>query len=270
MCQMLNLFPMKRAFFVFLTLLFVQISFAHNWQGHSRDMQRVFPFEWKGRYAKDKNKNVIAFYREVSNYLDHPNGDMRSVIPHQIKNHPKFGKLTYGRHRVWFHWGFTGNFKQYPPLRKSLHRGIREGKIAASDTTEFWRLLGEVVGKRNRELMDRAAIIFGNSFKREQRRALVSVLYAVHILGDYQTKDVSYLAPVETIVADLKKALDDLAGKYPENRRKAAALKKKLSGVAQNPAAVLDVMEREFSVFLLSLGGEEVFDYGKMFKKKVM
>lgn len=259
---------MKRVLFVLLAALFVQLSFAHNWQGHSKDMQRVFPFEWRGSYAKKKNRDVIAFYREVSNYLDHPNGDMRSVIPHQIKNHPKFGKLTYGRHRVWFHWGFTGNFKQYPPLRLSLDRGIREGKIAAADTTEFWNLMGEIVGKRNRELMDRAAALFGNSFKREQRRALVSVLYAVHILGDYQTKDVVYLAPVGAIVADLKKAIDDLAGKHPENRRRAGVLKKKLDMEARNPSAVLDVMERDFSKFLLSLEGDGTYNYRKMFEKK--
>jgi hypothetical protein len=128
--------------------------------------------------------------------------------------------------------------------------------------------MGEIVGKRNRELMDRAAALFGNSFKREQRRALVSVLYAVHILGDYQTKDVVYLAPVGTIVADLKKAIDDLAGKHPENRRRAGVLKKKLDMEARNPSAVLDVMERDFSKFLLSLEGDGTYNYRKMFEKK--
>lgn len=237
---------------------------------HATDMYRIFPFD-----SVPQNKEVLRYYKLVNSYLDYPYtqpGERPSKNnpkrPKCISDHPKFSKIHWqGRHRIWFHWGFNTDPRQFAPITNSLNAAIANGVIRESDLPEFWDLMNAEISKRNRALMNEGAKVFGfgelgtiSAAQRGQLNGLVTVLYSIHILGDHQTKDSNDIVPLDRVYADIYSAIDNIAGKDAENYAKAKALKQQLKPYQQNPKSFLDAMERFFSPFLLSLSGPG-YDY---------
>lgn len=240
-----------------------------GWQ-HATDMYRIFPFD-----SVPQNKAVLRYYRLVNSYLDYPYtqpGERPSKNnpkrPKCIADHPKFSKIHWqGRHRIWFHWGFNTDPRQFAPITNSLNAAIANGVIRESDLPEFWDLMNAEISKRNRALMNEGAKVFGfgelgtiSAAQRRQLNGLVTVLYSIHILGDHQTKDSNDIVPLDRVYADIYSAIDNIAGKDAENYAKAKALKRQLKPYQQKPELFLDAMKRYFSPFLLSLSGPG-YDY---------
>lgn len=82
----------KRVFFLVVACAIAFNSYGFGRQQHTGDMQRVFPFEWD-------NDKIIELYYLVNDYLDKPN-DTNTGKPTPIAEHPKFGKMTFGNHRI--------------------------------------------------------------------------------------------------------------------------------------------------------------------------
>lgn len=240
-----------------------------GWE-HATDMYRIFPFD-----SVPQNKAVLRYYRLVNSYLDYPYtqpGERPSKNnpkrPKCIADHPKFSKIHWqGKHRIWFHWGFNTDPRQFAPITNSLNAAIADGVIQASDLPEFWDLMNAEVSKRNRALMNEGAAVFGfgelgaiSAAQRRQLNGLVTVLYSIHILGDHQTTDSNDIVPLNRVYADVYSAIDNIAGKDAANYAKAKTLKQQLKPYQQNPKSFLDAMERFFSPFLLSLSGPG-YDY---------
>ncbi len=240
-----------------------------GWE-HATDMYRIFPFD-----SVPQNKAVLRYYRLVNSYLDYPYtqpGERPSKSnpkrPKSIADHPKFSKIHWqGRHRIWFHWGFNTDPRQFAPITNSLNAAIANGVIRESDLPEFWDLMNAEISKRNRALMNEGAKVFGfgelgtiSAAQRRQLNGLVTVLYSIHILGDHQTKDSNDIVPLNRVYADVYSAIDNIAGKDAENYAKAKALKQQLKPYQQKPELFLDAMKRYFSPFLLSLSGPG-YDY---------
>lgn len=268
---------MKRTLFLlfFISLLGFEASALSGWE-HAADMQRIMPFA-----DSPKNKAVFNFYDLVNTYLDNPYiqpgekpDKSNPKRPRFIVEHPKFSKIHWqGRHRLWFHWGFNTDPRQFPPLVNSLDQAVRDGVITSLDVDEFWTLMNQEISNRNRALMNEGAKVFGfgelgtiSTQQRRQLNALVTVLYSIHVVGDYKTTDTDVLAPLSRVFADVNNAIDNLAGKDPANFQKAKALKQKLKTAQTTPDAYLDMLEQEFSPFLLSLTGEG-YDYKARFKR---
>lgn len=261
-----------------LFFLFVVPIIAHAKSGpeHVWDMKRVMPFE-----DVEQNRRVFKFFRLMNQYIDRP-GQMPGTKfdkkaykrPLFIAEHPKFGNIHWeGKHRIWYHWGFNTDPKQFPPLVNSLNKAIGQGIIAKDDLPEFWRLMMEEVAKRNRFLLSQGANAFGfgqlGSISAQQRRqlnGLVTIIYSVHILGDYQTDDVDVLAPLGRVYADINNAIDNFAGKDAGNVEKAKAIKMALRRSQSSTEKYLNTLEREFAPYVLSLRGEG-YDYKARFKR---
>lgn len=255
--------------FFFLILSPLQ-SYAHSGAEHVADMKRVMPFE-----DVEQNRRVFKFFRLMNSYIDRPGQAPGTKFdreaykrPAVIAEHPKFGNIRWeGKHRIWYHWGFNTDPRQFPPLVNSLNSAIDQGVITKDDLPEFWRLMTEEIAKRNRFLLNQGANAFGygqlGSITAQQRRQLngwVTVIYSVHILGDYQTEDTDVLAPLGRVYADINNAIDNLAGKDAGNVEKAKIIKAALKKSQSSPERYLDALEREFTPFILSLKGEG-YDY---------
>lgn len=237
-------------------------------------MQKIYPF------AKS-NKQIIAYYNLINDYIDHPYIELGKSVemkganerPRSIALHPKFSKMSFSNHRIWYHWGFNTNPRKYTPLVEIVNKNIAEGKLSPSDVDEFWNLINKDRGERNRKLMNETTKIFGypdirsiSSIQREQVNAFVTILYSIHLLGDHQTSKVDVISDLEAIYRDIYNAIDNLGGKDKKNRTKAKEIKSKLRITENDPKLFLDKMEKEFSPFLLSLDGS-LYNYKAKFEK---
>lgn len=260
----------------FILFLFPLLSHAHSGAEHLADMKRVMPFE-----DVEQNRRVFKFFRLMNAYIDRPGQELGTKFdreaykrPAFIAEHPKFGNIRWeGKHRIWHHWGFNTDPRQFPPLVNSLNTAIEQGVITKDDLPEFWRMMTDEIARRNRFLLSQGANALGfgqpGSISAQQRRQLngwVTIIYSVHILGDYQTDDIAVLAPLGRVYADINNAIDNLAGKEPKNTEKAKALKASLKKWQGNPAKYLDALGTGFTPFVLALRGEG-YDYKARFEK---
>lgn len=240
-------------------------SHAHSGAEHLADMKRVMPFE-----DVEQNRRVFKFFRLMNSYIDRPGQAPGTKFdreaykrPAVIAEHPKLGNIRWeGKHRIWYHWGFNTDPRQFPPLVNSLNSAIDQGVITKDDLPEFWRLMSDEIAKRNRFLLNQGANAFGygqlGNITAQHRRQLngwVTVIYSVHILGDYQTDDTEVLAPLGRVYADISNAIDNLAGKDAGNVEKAKIIKAALKKSQSSPEKYLSALEREFTPFILSLKG---------------
>ena len=258
---------MKRYYLFILSLLLPLFVFALSGKEHANDMKRIYPF-----VDCQRNEKIIDFYSLINNYLDSPN-DRNTGRPDSIKYHPKFGKMKFGSHRIWYHWGFNTDPKRFAPLVNAVNSNIENGVISESDVDEFWNCLMNEVSRRNRFLMNRAAEIFGykslGSISQNQRRqlnAFVTILYSIHLLGDHQTTITDVMVDLKSVYGDIYNAIDNLAGRNRANILKARSLKKELRTVQHDPVIYLDKMEDSFSSFLLALDGS-FYNYKEKFEK---
>lgn len=260
----------KTSICLLLCINIVFVSHAKSGVEHVADMKRVMPFE-----DVEQNRRVFKFFRLMNQYIDRPGQSPGTKFdreaykrPTFVAEHPKFGNIRWeGKHRIWYHWGFNTDPRQFPPLVNSLNSAIDQGIITKDDVPEFWRLMTDEISKRNRFLLNQGANAFGygqlGSITAKQRRQLngwVTIIYSVHILGDYQTDDTEVLAPLSRVYADISNAIDNLAGKDAGNVEKAKIIKAALKKSQSSPERYLDALEREFTPFILSLKGEG-YDY---------
>lgn len=272
-------YSMKHVVLCVLLIVSALPSLALSGAEHQADMQRIFPFAWND--GNDKNKLVMDFYKRVNVYLDHPYVEPGQHPSKKDPKRPKFvvdnPKLSLihwdGGHRIWFHWGFNTDPRQFEPLTSGLERARSAGIINQRDIDAFWASLTEEIAKQNRALMNESAQIFGfgdlgaiSASERRQINAIVTMLYSIHVVGDYETTDTMGLSPLSRVYADIYNAIDNLAGRNPENYKKAKDLKTRLRASQMDPKSFLDALELYFSPFLLSLKGDS-YDYGARFKK---
>ena len=255
----------KRVFFLVVACAIAFNSYGFGRQQHTGDMQRVFPFEWD-------NDKIIELYYLVNDYLDKPN-DTNTGKPTLIAEHPKFGKMTFGNHRIWYHWGFNVNPRNFTPLKEAVERNIKKGVITETDAKEFWDILLKEVGRRNRYLMNKATEILGygklgsiSAIQRAQANAFVTILYSIHLLGDHQGKILNVMSDRNAVYADIYNAIDNLAGREAYNVERAKSIKKELRKHQDSPADFINAMERRFTPFILSLKGP-MYNYKQKFEK---
>ncbi|MDO4949112.1 MAG: hypothetical protein Q4E55_02950 [Bacteroidales bacterium] len=238
---------------------------------HTTDMLQVFPFE--------NNKRIYDFYVAVSYYLDHPNGDPHSQKPRFVKEKAKFQKMTFPNHRIWYHWGFNrtdiDKLRTFKPLRENIQRNIEKGRLAKKNEEAFWNELQKDVSRRNRELMNKAAKLFGygkigsiSSQQRSQLNGFVSMLYDIHILGDYTTTEKSLLLPVGDLYSDIEQAIRNIAGtSYPDNKAEGEKLIRLLRRHQGSTDDYLDTLKHSFSDFMLKLRGG-LYNYKSKFERQ--
>lgn len=252
-------------------------SVALDGKAHVFDMAGVMPF-----VNVRENKVVFDFYKMVNQYLDRPGLEPGAPFdkhaprrPQFVVDHPRLSSVKWmGRHRIWYHWGFNTDPHKYAPLVESLDKAVCQGVIGETDVALFWQLLLKEVGTRNRTLMNQGSVVFGfgqlgtiSSAQRKQLNGLVTILYSVHVIGDHETPDSNIIVSLDRVYADVYNAIDNIAGKQPDNAAKAKVLKAALRKSQGNPRAFISAMQHDFGPFLLALSGDG-YEYKSRFLKK--
>lgn len=250
---------------------------AKSGEGHAGDMSRVFPFDNSDVIS---NKNILEFYNRVNAYLDYNTFPYEKSYgkatghPPFLKKYEQLKNMTFGNHRIWYHWGFNKDPQKFSPLVRMVEKNIQEGKLSPSSEYFFWKKLKENISERNKVLMSEWAKISGyrglrvlSKRLREQSNAFVTILISIHLLGDHTTSETLIIIDRKSLYQEIFDAIDNLAGHQEHHNVMAAkSLKNKLTRVKGNPQKFIDVLALNFTPFLYSLKGSD-YNYKKRFKK---
>ena len=249
------------AWMVLCLLLISAIASAKGKDEHIADMKKVYSF------MPQNNPIVANFFLAVNASIDYSAFDKDNFSgkpgkPAFVKE-PPFENTTWANHRIWFHWGYSTNVRQYAPLTELVNKNIASGKMSEQDRDLFYTKLYEEVGRRNRVLQDITANLLGydvrdsgwSSAMRSQINAFVAIPYAVHLLGDRTTTEVSVMQSMGDIVSSVFTAIRNLAGNVESNRAKANAVISELRKVQNDPVLFLEKMQELLPNYIMSLEG---------------
>lgn len=217
---------------------------VEQWQaGHNVDMAEVIGISRQSSPAVRKKWHIIT--KKFADMIDSLSD--ASALKMRIQRHaPAFNWSTYS-HRIFFHWGF--NTLPYAPnsataLGKRINLALDQlppEKRAAAQRA-IWEEIREAQRLRNQQMI--AAIPIPD---RQARSAVASILYNVHLLGDYingAEGPTTALYPLDFVVNDIINAVNKLrcndaaAKKTLVNKLRAAKR-------SRNALKVLDTLKAE-------------------------
>lgn len=219
---------------------------SNGQRGHREDFASVFPFVWTKEldaWGKSVTDNLDRF---ANNAVDEYGG--KSTYRYWKE---EFGlKCSFGDHRYFFHWGYQRN-----PWSDELLRFLpEEVKSDSMRLSEFKAAVRKEQQRRNRLTNAATERVLGFGASGVQARyanAFVTILYDVHILGDYETADTDGLAPVAAIVAELTTSIRNI------DQTRASALTNKLRQIgnakepeAEKAAKVLQCLREDLPHFI--------------------
>ena len=172
---------MKNGLLLVLAILSPLLVSAKTGPEHCKDMLDVLGIlQEKTAHPSYRHANEVA--KTVTAMIDNDVSALRTSITNIA---PDF-TLGPSIHRLFFHWGFNED----PQHSKALSDRIIAATGDEDARKRIWELIKAEQGRRNRAMMAKAAMEFnknaGLMLSHGEQNALVSIMYNVHILGDYE------------------------------------------------------------------------------------
>ena len=167
---------------------------AKSGQEHSQLWNDVF-----GIVDTTSRYNIQPLWNEAQKVIDEIGNDYSDL-------RARFKWFTWGRygHRLLFHWGFNANPKNYAPLVKQLRSCLKGMPDAKEQEQKFFSYLtANIQSRRNQKLINAVTLVTGIPTARGYANAVATILYDVHLLGDYSTTNTSALPKIDDIENDL-------------------------------------------------------------------
>ena len=195
-------------------LLCLSSAWALSGKGHAALWNEVF-----GVADKQSEEAIQPLWDAAQEVIDKWQNEAKTPTEYKkIRN--KFKWFSWGGygHRLLFHWGFNADPKKHPPLRKQVEKCLKAHvenhmKDATAAEADAWKreqadaffryLTREMQAPRNKKLINAVVEVTGVPTARGYANALATLLYDVHLLGDYQTTATSALPRIDTIEHDL-------------------------------------------------------------------
>lgn len=186
---------MKRLRFIVISFVFIAfpgVSVSKVFLGsesHRTDFCGCLGVECK------PGQDIYRTLKEFSGLIDDVNEFYR-----QLKNEFKFRRKKGESHRILFHWGFNEDPKSAEALTERV-----EQSVPGSKQVDFYKAVIAEQQRRNVNMISLIQRGFGIR-SRKKAGALTTILYNIHILGDYACStcsDFSSLYPIERLVNDL-------------------------------------------------------------------
>ena len=192
-------FIMRQKFMAIISALFLMViicgnSFAKSGQEHMLLWDNVF-----GISDSTSRNNILPLWRTAQEVIDNIGNDYRDLR----ENFPWFNWGSYG-HRLLFHWGFSTDPKRYSPLVKQVRSCLKGNTNADKEERKFFAYLtNSIQSRRNRRLINAVTSVTGIPTTRGYANAIATIIYDVHLLGDYETVNTSALPKIDDIERDL-------------------------------------------------------------------
>jgi len=220
-------YPLRHvgAFFFLVQVLFIgtaaEQGFALPFEGgHKSDMTDV---------VGTSSEDVVELCRAIST----------TMLDERIKG-------LGGTHRIYFHWGFSESIpREY--LNAAIDAALK--KNSNLSRAEVQRLIIAEWQRRLNDVINLAEKVTG--LPRTQAKGVAGILYYVHLLGDYSTRNPQGLRTLDFVINDLEKNLNRIFTNNSDTARALsaalrAAYDKSLSS-QENAARLLAVLKTELA-----------------------
>jgi len=203
--------------FAIYLLCFVPLVWAHKGPEHEKEILAVLGIN--GAHCTDTEANIYDIPENLpyKNRI-HPTIEVfRDCIDRDATNNALYNSIKevmqpyhftyypndkqYG-HRVFFHWGFNTNPKESKALCECFDNATKDKQIQEKG----WRLVLDEQGRRNRKMYD--SIRWLSPAPRTQQNAFATLVYDVHILGDFiegKPGPASAMIPFDALIDDIIK-----------------------------------------------------------------
>ena len=179
---------------IFLSAIMVSQSYAMAKPEHSRLWNEV-----SGIIDSTSRRNIQRLWDTAQEVIDSYTEDYRDIR----KNFDWFTWGNYG-HRLLFHWGFNADPKKYSQLMRQVHTCLKNSKNAQEEEKKFFAYITkDIQSRRNRKLINAVIKTTGIPSSQGYANAVATIIYDVHLLGDYSTTNTSALPPIADIENDL-------------------------------------------------------------------
>jgi hypothetical protein len=217
------------------------------------------------------NDGYVDSLRKFSNLIDDAD-----EFYNELKNIYQFKRGHYG-HRILFHWGFNDDPRQSAVLKQQV-----ELSVPQSQQESFYKYLISEQARRNKKM--EKIIRTGFNVQNKKAHALTTILYDIHILGDYSCKSCTILEPLCAIDRVKKDITKHGIRKLVPDRGSNYAILKQINSVKKTYSdkeyayALLDALKKELPKFL-SDNSDSIFldgldtknsifsDFSKFFRK---
>ena len=190
---MLRHFRIMLVLSLVLAVLMCGAVFAKSGQEHMQLWNNVF-----GITDPTSRENIKPLWKAAQEVIDRYDEDYRDLI----QNFNWFNWGMYG-HRLLFHWGFNANPKQYPQLVRQVRLCLKNHPDAEKEERKFFSyIVNNIQSRRNRRLIN-AVTSTGIPTARGYANAVATIIYDIHLLGDYETVNTSALPKIDDIENDL-------------------------------------------------------------------
>ena len=212
----------------------------------------------------ESNANPYNTFKEISSLIDNvsSNGFYKKLKK-------KYGfKWEKGKsHRILFHWGFNEHPKSSEALRIRVEETVKRSK-----QEKFYEAVLEEQKRRNKKMISIIKRDFG-LISRKKAGALTTIIYDIHILGDYACStcsDFSSLYPVKKLLNDLnKRGIKRLFPFGPERNQLIRAINdaKRSGSNSEISQAVLITLKQDFPPLLEEHYSQQIASKGIETKK---
>ena len=172
---------MRSLLTILLAILFPMFMSAKTGPDHCKDMLAVLGIS-QDQVTSPAYSHANEVAKTITAMIDKDVSSLRSSITNIAPNF----SLGPSIHRLFFHWGFNED----PQHSKVLSDRINAATGDENARKRIWELIKAEQGRRNRVIMAKVAMEFnknsGLMLSREEQNALASIMYNVHILGDYE------------------------------------------------------------------------------------
>lgn len=226
---------------------------AKSGKDHKADMYKVLPFA--------QQQKIDNLYDLINACVDYKDIKKKTVgIPDTLKRAPLDENLKLGNHRVLFHWGFNGDPRKSKVIQEKIAIYLKNEpnqKLKEIKEYAFWDRLITEQKTRNKYIIQRVCEVFGlvdGGRSGQYANAFASLLVDTHILGDYTTTHKTGLQDFNLVIADIKKAILNLAQNDTKDLTAAKILNKKLDSIkSDNGDEVIKILENNLPKYIIEL-----------------
>ncbi len=177
-----------------LVFLACTVASAKSGQEHVQQWNDVF-----GVRDSTSRINIQPLWKVAQDVIDGVGEDYRD-----LQNRFTWFKWGSLGHRLLFHWGFNANPQNYAPLVRQVRLCLKGNPDARNQERQFFAYLTRnIQAPRNQKLINAVTSVTGIPTARGYANAVATILYDVHLLGDYTTTNTSALPKIDDIESDL-------------------------------------------------------------------
>lgn len=191
---MMHSFKIRLVLACVMVLLVCGCVFAKSGKEHADLWNDVF-----GITDITSRNKILPLWKTAQEVIDEYREDYRDL-------QEKFPWFTWGNygHRLLFHWGFNADPKHYSQLVRQVRSCLKGNPDAKEQEQKFFAYLTRnIQSRRNKKLINSLINTTSIPSARGYANAVATILYDVHLLGDYSTTNTSALPPIDSIEHDL-------------------------------------------------------------------